>query len=98
MQRTINFYKENTQIIMDISPSLGLVFMAAKMRRTCGFTSLAGDHGMCLQKSWKRLMWSRVTTPGWGFGPGGEGFVRVSAFGHRENVLEASRRVSQLYK
>lgn len=24
-----------------------------------------------------------VTTPGSGFGPGGEGFVRASAFGHR---------------
>ncbi|CAN1284712.1 LL-diaminopimelate aminotransferase, chloroplastic, partial [Linum perenne] len=39
-----------------------------------------------------------VTTPGSGFGPGGEGFVRVSAFGHRENVLEACRRFKQLYK
>lgn len=33
-----------------------------------------------------------VTTPGSGFGPGGEGFVRASAFGHRENVLEAVQR------
>ncbi|CAA6653728.1 unnamed protein product [Spirodela intermedia] len=39
-----------------------------------------------------------VTTPGSGFGPGGEGFVRVSAFGHRENVLEACRRLKQLYQ
>ncbi|GFY95480.1 pyridoxal phosphate (PLP)-dependent transferases superfamily protein [Actinidia rufa] len=33
-----------------------------------------------------------------GFGPGGEGFVRVSAFGHRANVLEACRRFKELYK
>ncbi|KAK4375701.1 hypothetical protein RND71_006378 [Anisodus tanguticus] len=39
-----------------------------------------------------------VTTPGSGFGPGGEGFVRVSAFGHRENVVEACRRFKELYK
>ncbi|CAI0448632.1 unnamed protein product [Linum tenue] len=39
-----------------------------------------------------------VTTPGSGFGPGGEGFVRVSAFGHRANVLEACKRFRQLYK
>ncbi|KAF2540334.1 hypothetical protein F2Q70_00034004 [Brassica cretica] len=39
-----------------------------------------------------------VTTPGSGFGPGGEGFVRVSAFGHRENILEACLRFKKLYK
>jgi len=33
-----------------------------------------------------------VTTPGSGFGPGGEGFVRASAFGSRDNILEAVRR------
>ena len=34
-----------------------------------------------------------VTTPGSGFGPSGESFVRFSAFGHRENVAEACRRL-----
>ena len=33
-----------------------------------------------------------VTTPGSGFGPSGQGFVRVSAFGHRADVLEACER------
>lgn len=32
-------------------------------------------------------------TPGVGFGPSGEGFLRLSAFGHRENILEAARRL-----
>ncbi|XP_073105164.1 probable LL-diaminopimelate aminotransferase, chloroplastic [Elaeis guineensis] len=39
-----------------------------------------------------------VTTPGSGFGPGGEGFIRVSAFGHRGNVLEACKRLKKLYQ
>jgi len=30
-----------------------------------------------------------VTTPGSGFGPSGEGYFRVSAFGHRENIIKA---------
>jgi LL-diaminopimelate aminotransferase len=30
-----------------------------------------------------------VGTPGSGFGPAGEGFFRLSAFGHRENVESA---------
>lgn len=38
-----------------------------------------------------------VTTPGSGFGPGGEGFVRVSAFGSRENVLEAVGRFQKAF-
>ena len=36
-----------------------------------------------------------VTTPGSGFGPAGEGYVRFSAFGHRADVIEACRRLSK---
>lgn len=38
-----------------------------------------------------------LTTPGIGFGPGGEGFIRFSAFGHRENILEAKKRLAFFY-
>lgn len=34
-----------------------------------------------------------IVTPGSGFGPSGEGFVRFTAFGHRENILEACERL-----
>ncbi len=37
-----------------------------------------------------------VTTPGSGFGPCGEGFVRFSAFGRREDVVEAVGRLVRL--
>ena len=37
-----------------------------------------------------------VTTPGSGFGPCGEGFVRFSAFGRREDVVEAVGRLGRL--
>ena len=30
-----------------------------------------------------------VGTPGSGFGPAGEGYFRLSAFGHRENIEQA---------
>ena len=36
-----------------------------------------------------------VTTPGSGFGPAGEGYVRFSAFGHRADVIEACKRLSK---
>jgi len=34
-----------------------------------------------------------VTTPGAGFGPAGQSFIRFSAFGHRADVEEACRRL-----
>ena len=37
-----------------------------------------------------------VTTPGAGFGPAGQGFIRFSAFGHRADVEEACRRLGAL--
>jgi LL-diaminopimelate aminotransferase len=37
-----------------------------------------------------------VTTPGAGFGPAGQSFIRFSAFGHRADVEEAVQRLSRL--
>ncbi|TAL37240.1 MAG: LL-diaminopimelate aminotransferase [Spirochaetes bacterium] len=37
-----------------------------------------------------------VCTPGEGFGKCGEGFIRISAFNSRENVIEAMQRISRL--
>lgn len=37
-----------------------------------------------------------VTTPGSGFGPSGESFIRFSSFGHQEDVAEACERLAKL--
>jgi LL-diaminopimelate aminotransferase len=37
-----------------------------------------------------------VTTPGAGFGPAGQSFIRFSAFGHRADVEEACKRLTEL--
>ena len=37
-----------------------------------------------------------VTTPGAGFGPSGESFIRFSSFGHRADVEEACSRLAKL--
>jgi LL-diaminopimelate aminotransferase len=34
-----------------------------------------------------------VTTPGSGFGKSGEGYIRISAFNHRDKVVEATQRI-----
>lgn len=38
-----------------------------------------------------------VTTPGAGFGPAGEGFIRLTAFGGAEATVEAVERVKKLF-
>ena len=37
-----------------------------------------------------------ITTPGSGFGPSGEGFVRLTAFGTHEDTEAAVRRITSL--
>ena len=36
-----------------------------------------------------------VTTPGSGFGPAGEGFIRFSCFGHKEDIEEVVKRLKE---
>ena len=37
-----------------------------------------------------------VTTPGAGFGPSGEGFIRLTAFGRMEDSVEAISRIKSI--
>jgi len=37
-----------------------------------------------------------VTTPGAGFGRAGEGYIRISSFNSRENVVEAVERMKKV--
>ncbi len=39
-----------------------------------------------------------VGTPGSGFGPSGEGYFRLTAFGSRENTIEAIERIKKYFK
>tara|TARA_Y100000310_G_C20674879_1_gene812414 strand:+ start:776 stop:1996 length:1221 start_codon:yes stop_codon:yes gene_type:complete len=91
MKQTIKFYMENARLIKSGLAELGI--------KTYG-----GDNAPYIwahfpkKRSWD--MFSEilekahvVTTPGSGFGPAGEGFVRFSAFGHRKDVIEAVERL-----
>ncbi|XP_020704446.2 uncharacterized protein LOC110115525 [Dendrobium catenatum] len=96
MKDVVSFYQENTNILVDTFTSLGFNVYGGK-NAPYVWVHFPGRSSWdvfaeILQKT------HLVTTPGSGFGPGGEGFIRVSAFGHRENVLEASRRLKQLFK
>ncbi|GIL82212.1 hypothetical protein Vretifemale_11131, partial [Volvox reticuliferus] len=95
MHAMIAFYKENASILKQTFTELG-------------FKVYGGDDapyiwvGFPGKPSWDVFaeileLCNIVTTPGSGFGPAGEGFVRVSAFGSRNNILEAVRRFKEAY-
>ena len=78
--------------------------------RKCGCTVYGGEHAPYL---WWRLpagirsfdffdtlleKCAVVGTPGSGFGPGGEGYFRLTAFGDPEKSAEAVRRIAEMSK
>lgn len=95
VKQTVAYYMENARIIRD-----GL--------RAAGFTVYGGVNAPYIwlktpdgATSWEffdRLLGEAhvVGTPGLGFGASGEGYFRLSAFGIRENVVEAVERVKRL--
>lgn len=95
MHETVKFYKENTKILVETFESLGFKTFGGK-NAPYVWVQFPG------KSSWDVFseileQTHIVTTPGSGFGPGGEGFIRASAFGHRENILEASRRLKEYF-
>ena len=89
----IDFYLENAKIIREKMTSLGFACTGGEnspyiwIRTGCEswsfFDKLLNEAAV-------------VTTPGSGFGSCGEGFIRISAFNSRENVIEAMNRISSV--
>ncbi|XP_043720564.1 LL-diaminopimelate aminotransferase, chloroplastic-like [Telopea speciosissima] len=93
----IDNYRENAKILIDTLTSLGLKVYGGKNApyvwvKFPGSSSSWDVFTEILEKT------HIVTVPGAGFGPGGEGFIRISAFGNREVILEASKRLKTLFK
>lgn len=91
----VEYYKENTKILVETVASLGIKVYGG-INAPYIWAHFPG------KKSWdvftEILEKTHITTvPGSGFGPGGEGYIRISGFGHRENILEASKRLEMLF-
>ena len=86
----IDFYLENAAIIKKEMENLGYTC-------TGGVNSpyIWIEGGMDSWKFFDLLLTKAniVCTPGSGFGTCGEGYIRISAFNSRENVLEAMKRI-----
>ena len=96
MHSTVAYYKENAQLIKEGLDELGIENHGGKNSPYL-WARFPG------KKSWDVFSeilneTSVVTTPGSGFGPAGEGFIRFSAFGHREDVEEAVRRLRTKFR
>ncbi|OGR05993.1 MAG: LL-diaminopimelate aminotransferase [Deltaproteobacteria bacterium RIFOXYD12_FULL_53_23] len=94
VQETIDFYMQNARLILDGLSAAGITCYGGV---NAPYIWLKTPKGL---KSWaffdKLLNECHVVgTPGSGFGPSGEGFFRLSAFGSRENVQEAVRRIQE---
>ena len=87
-EEQVAFYLKNAEIIAEGLRSLGITTYGGG---NAPYVWMKTPGGLT---SWdffdKLLEECRVVgTPGSGFGPSGEGFFRLSAFGHRENVEKA---------
>ncbi|KAK3025675.1 hypothetical protein RJ639_042015 [Escallonia herrerae] len=95
LNAVVDYYKDNAKMICDALASVGLKVYGGRN------APYVWVHFPGL-KSWdvfaEILEKAHViTVPGRGFGPGGEEFIRISTFGHRESIAEASRRLKSLF-
>jgi LL-diaminopimelate aminotransferase len=90
----IDFYMENARIIRNGLTSMGLTVYGGI---NAPYIWLKTPFGLTSWDFFDKLLneCHVVGTPGSGFGPSGEGFFRLSAFGMRENVIEAVERIRE---
>ena len=93
-KKNIGYYKENARLLGEAMDSMGISY-------TGGINSpyiwLACPDNMGSWEFFEYLLnnCAIVGTPGEGFGRNGEGYFRLSAFGKREDVVEAIERMKE---
>lgn len=88
----IDYYMENARIILDGLKSAGYEVYGGK---NAPYIWLKVPQGYTSWEFFDYLLENAnvVGTPGVGFGPSGEGYFRLTAFGSRENTIEAIERI-----
>lgn len=95
VEETIDYYRQNARVIKDALEACGYTVYGA-VNSPYVWCETPGDIG-----SWEffDILLERcgvITTPGAGFGPAGEGYIRFTAFGDAEATKEAMRRIEEL--
>ena len=94
VRETIDYYMENARIMREGLTAAGIQVFGGKnapylwVKTPDGFTSWQFFDHLLNEVN-------IVSTPGVGFGPSGEGYLRLTAFGQREDCIEAIQRISQ---
>ncbi len=92
VQETLSFYLDNARLILEGLKAAGITCYGGI---NAPYIWLKTPGGMASWDFFDKLLTEChvVGTPGSGFGPSGEGYFRLSAFGSKENVQEAVRRI-----
>ncbi|MDY3063928.1 MAG: aminotransferase class I/II-fold pyridoxal phosphate-dependent enzyme, partial [Bacteroidaceae bacterium] len=97
VKATIDYYMANAKTMRQTLTGLGLKVFGGENAPYIWFKTPGG------MSSWemfdKMLNEAHlVCTPGVGFGPSGEGYIRLTAFGQHEDCLEAMERIKKIIK
>ncbi|HFQ82190.1 MAG TPA: LL-diaminopimelate aminotransferase, partial [Desulfobacterales bacterium] len=89
---TIDYYLKNARLILEGLTAMGITCVGGV---NSPYIWLKNPAGMSSWDLFDQLLTEChvVGTPGSGFGPSGEGYFRLSAFGEREHVQEAISRI-----
>lgn len=95
IQANLSYYKQTAQIFLEGLRTLGYEVFGGK---NAPYIWCRVQHGYTSWSFFDHLLHTSqiVCTPGAGFGPTGEGFVRFSAFSNRKDVEEALKRMKKL--
>ncbi len=91
----VRYYLHNAEVIRKALSGAGLTVYGGV---NAPYIWCGTPEGMGSWEFFDRLLKEAcvVTTPGAGFGPSGEGYVRLTAFGTYENTCEAMERIRKL--
>jgi len=91
----VNYYMENAHLIRDGLVEAGYTVYGAT---NSPYAWVKTPNNMTSWQFFDYLLEHAhvVTTPGSGFGPHGEGYLRLTAFGTRENTIKAIKRIQDL--
>ena len=94
VKETIDYYMTNAKIMRESLSSIGLNVYGGT---DAPYIWLETPNNMPSWKFFESMLYQAnvVSTPGVGFGPSGEGYLRLTAFGNREDCEEAMARLKK---
>ena len=92
IKKTIDYYMTNAQIMKEGLEAAGLKVYGGV---NAPYLWVKTPNGLSSWRFFEQMLYEAnvVGTPGVGFGPSGEGYIRLTAFGERNDCIEAMRRI-----